>query len=89
MKITAFKRGKSRLPVSLLKEARPAVYTPHQTSYVHEVKVGLGVCPLKLGIVNFKFEIWRNPGGLNWGEICANDSCGRVFVRKIAVERKG
>lgn len=42
--------------------------------------LGGGECPVGLGVVNEEAAVGRGPGGLDWGEICAEDGgCGEIF----------
>jgi hypothetical protein len=65
--------NKKYLPESLLIEVGPGLYTSHQTTKMDKVKVAVRPSPLVMSIVDLKFYIWGNPGGLDRGEIRPSD----------------
>ena len=64
--------------VRFLEEEVPVRYTSEKLAYVHKIEVLLGERPVESYIVDFEMAVGRNPFGLNWREVGADDSCARV-----------
>lgn len=63
----------------------PVCYAPVQTAGVDEVEAVFAVDPVVAAVVDFKMEVWWDPGGLDGGKICSDYSRGRVCICKITV----
>lgn len=54
-------------------ESGPVVNAAVKIADVDVVKIISWPGPIELGVVDVEFAVWRDPRGLNRGDICAND----------------
>jgi hypothetical protein len=66
--------------VCLLEKKVPVGYAAEQLTDMYKVKVIQGPCPFQRYVVNLKVAVWRDPFGLDRGEVGAGDGRRGVLV---------
>lgn len=66
------------LLVRLPHQCRPVLNRPREVANMDQIERVLLPCPFGFCIVDLELDIWGDPGGLDWAQVCSDDLGGGI-----------